>query len=262
MGLAVATLLNAWEMYRLLGRIAAGAVAMPLLGWLPAPNGFLVYAYLVASGAAGLALLVGWRAAGAAAVTTVLNAVVFLWDEQTYSSHRLLATLLVAYLAFTRSDAVWAVRPIGGPLRRGPQVLMMTQLSVVYLFASLSKLNVSFLSGAPLSVWLWIPLPQWAFTAMAFGTVATEVFLAAALWIRRYRAGAMVLGALLHLSIVTLMREDTGPLIAFSITCLCLYPLFWVGLGTPTHHNSAAQTGRHATVTVDAQPACRHTESA
>lgn len=261
-GLGIATILNTWEMYRLLGRIAAGALRMPLLGWLPAPTGLLVQAYLVVAVGAGLALLAGWWAAGAAAVTTVLNVVVFIWDEQTYSSHRLLAMLLVAYLAFARSDAFWAVRPVRAPVRRSPQLLMMTQVSVVYLFAGLSKLSPLFLSGVPLSKWVWLPLPWWAFTGMAMATVVIEVFIAGGLWVRRYRVGAMVAGGLLHLSIVTLMREGTVPLIAFSITCLCLYPLFWYGLGAPGEEGSASQDSEEATVAGDAQPAERHSESA
>jgi hypothetical protein len=257
-GLGLATVLNAWEMCQLLGRIASGAVALPVLSWMPAPTSLTVNAYFIVAVAAGLALLLGWHTALTASVTTVLNVLVFLWDEQTYSSHRLLATLLVAYLVFVRADATWAIRPGAGPVRRGPQVLMMTQLSVCYLFAALSKMNALFLSGAPLSLWLWIPLPRWGFTAMAIGTVATEIFLALGLWTRRYRAGAMAIGVLLHLSIVTLMAEQTIPLIAFALTCLCLYPLFWLGLNSD---RPVSQSGDVPTVALTAEPAQRHTES-
>jgi hypothetical protein len=245
-------------MYRLLGRIASGAVALPILSWMLAPTSLTVNAYFIMAVAAGLALLLGWHAAAAAGITTVLNVAVFLWDEQTYSSHRLLATLLVAYLAFARSDANWAVRRVRGSVRRGPQVLMMTQLSVVYLFASLSKLNAMFLSGAPLSKWLWIALPWWGFTAMAMATVVTEVFIAGGIWIRRYRVGATLVGVLLHLSIVTLMAEQTIPLIAFAVTCLCLYPLFWHDLNTDRPVRQASDV---PTVALTAEAAQRHTES-
>jgi hypothetical protein len=257
-GLGFATILNAWEMHQLLGRIADGRVSLPVLAWMPAPTTLAVNVYLMVAAVAGLMLLLGSHAAVAAIITTMLNVVVFLWDEQTYSSHRLLATLLVAYLVFVRSDAAWAVRPVAGSVRRAPQALMMTQLSVCYFFAALSKMNLLFLSGAPLSLWVWVPLPSWGFTAMAFGTVATEIFLALGLWTRRYRAGAMVVGVLLHLGIVTLMAEQTVPLISFAITCLCLYPLFWVGLGT---HLPKSRNGERATAGVATELAQRQTET-
>jgi hypothetical protein len=258
MGLGLATILNAWEMYQLLGRIANGRVSLPVLDWMPAPTTTTVNVYVIVAAVGGFVMLLGWHAAVAAGITTVLNVAVFLWDEQTYSSHRLLVTLLVAYLVFARSDTAWAARPVAGSVPRGPQLLMMTQLSVCYLFAALSKLNVLFLSGAPLSVWLWISLPRWGFTAMALGTVAAELFLATAMWLRRYRAGAMVVGALLHLSIVALMAEQTFPLTAFAITCLCIYPLFWVGLESDRLESDC---GEVPTVAVAAGTAQRHTES-
>lgn len=227
-GLGLATILNAVEMFALLSKIARGLIALPVVEWMPAPTPTAVRVYLVLAVAAGLALAVGWQAASAAALTTVLNVAVFLWDQQTYSSHRLLATLLVAYLIFSRSDAVWSVSRRGGSVPWCPRLLMMTQLSVCYFFAAISKMTVLFLSGVPLSGWVWLPLPWWMFTVMAVGTVLVELFLAVGLWLRRTRRAAFLLGGALHLSIVVMMRDQTSALLSFALTCVSLYGLFLV----------------------------------
>jgi len=227
-GLGLATILNAVEMYALLSKIAGGMIALAVVEWMPKPTVAAVGVYLVLAVAAGLALAVGWHAAGAAALTTVLNVAVFLWDQQTYSSHRLLATLLIAYLIFAKSDAAWSVSSRGGSVPWWPRLLMMTQLSVCYFFAAASKMTVLFLSGVPLSGWVWVPLPWWMFTLMAVGTVLVELFLAVGLWLRRTRGAAFLLGGTLHLSIVTMMSNQNWALLSFALTCVSLYPLFLV----------------------------------
>lgn len=224
--LGLVAILNSIEAYALLSEIAGGKIRLPVHGLLPAPTDSAVHVYLVLSLLAAVAIMIGWRTAPAAAVLTVVNVGVLLWDQQTYSSHRLLMTLLVSYLIFARSDAVWSVAPRGGTVPWWPQLLMMTQLSVCYFFAAISKISVVFLSGAPLSLWVWVPLPWWMFTLMAIGTVVVELYLAVGLWIPSTRRKAAVLGVLLHLGIVTMLGDETVPLIAFAMTCLGLYWLF------------------------------------
>lgn len=224
--LGVVTLLNSVESYALLSEIAGEALRLPVHESFPAPTDAAVDAYLVVALLAASAVTVGWRTAVAASVLTALNVGVLLWDQQTYSSHRLLMTLLVAYLIFARSDAAWSVSPRGGPVPWWPQLLMMTQLSVCYFFAAVSKISLVFLSGAPLSLWVWVPLPWWMFTLMATGTVLIEIYLAFGLWAPSTRRRAALLGVLLHTGIVTMMRDETVPLIAFAVTCVGLYWLF------------------------------------
>ena len=225
-GLGVATVANAVEMHALLNGIANGKLRVPVFAAVPPPTELAVGLYLVVALAAGMAVVVGWRTAPMAGLSTMLNIWLFLWDQQTYSGHRFLATLLVAYLVFARSDAVWSVSRRGGDVPWWPQLLMMTQLSVCYFFAAITKISPLFLSGVPLSQWVWAPLPWWMFMSMAVGTVMVELFLAFGLWGRRTVRAAVGTGVLLHTSIVLLIEDQTVPLIAFSLTCLSLYWLF------------------------------------
>lgn len=225
-GLGLATIFNAGEMFALLTQIAGGKLGLPVHPLIPHPSEPAVLAYLVLSVLAGLAITVGWRTAGAAAVSTLLSVFVFLWDHQTYSSHRFLATLLVAYLVFARSDTAWSVSRREGSVPWWPQLLMMTQLSICYFFAAISKLNLPFISGKPLSQWVWAPLPGWMFGLMAIGTIAIELVLAFGFWFRATRRLAVVFGLMLHGSILVLMKDQTLPLIAFALSCVSLYGLF------------------------------------
>ena len=226
-GLGIAATLNSAEMFGLLSRIADGRVARPVVGWMPEVTTFGAWTFVAFALSASVLLILGWHSSQAAALYFGLSVWCFLWDQQTYNSHQMLASLLIGYLAFAGPDAEWAVRP-GRPAKRpDATVLMMTQLSACYLFASLSKMTVRFLSGVPLDGWTWPDLPRLVFAAMAVGTVVVELYIAVALWLPRWRPMAFALGAGLHLSIPILMVDQTLPLISFGLTCLCLYPLFW-----------------------------------
>lgn len=249
MALGVATMMNVLEATRLLLAIADGELARPLLGWAPAPSTGAVVTYLVLGLVTGAGLVLGVETSKMAVACGLLNVAVLAWDEQTYSSHRVLATLLVFYLAFARSDRAWSVASRGRPVTAvpwWPQLLMMAQLSVVYWFAALSKLNPVFLSGDGLRSWVWWPLPDWIFAPMALATIGTEIFLSIGLWFRRTRAVAVAVGLGLHASIV-LMLDDPTPLVAFALETVPLYLLF---LRRPSSFPGPEPVPRHAVAEV------------
>lgn len=246
--LGIATGINAVEMYVLLGNVADGAFAMPIVSWWPSPSHFWVSLYLVLTMLASVAIAAGFRVTWASLVATFLNCLVFLADQQTYSNHRWLALILVALLALAytpirRRDEAGGIE---ASTPSWPVLLMMTQLSVCYLFAAVSKVNPAFLSGEPLTGWVRWDLPLWSTMLMALGTVATELFLAFGLWFRRTRRVAVGVGLLLHGSIVVMMSQDTVALVAFSLTCVGLYPLF-LSLG----QQAIASEGRHGPTRLD-----------
>ena len=230
LGLGLSAVMLAVETHLFLARIARGAVSMPAFDWLPAPTILPVNGLLMIGVVSGFALMVGYRSRLAAALTVLCAASVVLWDQQTYSNHRMLIVLLCCYLAASNAGAVWSVDAI----RRGkgaasvphwPQLLMMVQVSVCYLFAALSKINPVFLSGDVLGDHVWWPLPNWVFPPLALATVAVELALAIGLWLPRVRALAALMGLGLHASIVLMLREPVV-LVTFALACLAIYPLF------------------------------------
>lgn len=227
-GVGLATILNSMEAYEILGAIAGGTLAMPVFPGAPAPTLPWLLAYIVLAVGAAVAVTIGWNTELAAIVSVLLSVAVLLCDQQTYSSHRLLATLLLSYLVFAKAGTVWSVRPRPGrpPVVWWPQLLMMSQLSVLYFFSALSKMNLLFISGKPLAMWVWIELPWRFYTVAAFMTVVVELVIAVGLWFPTSRRVAVAFGLGLHLSIVALMNHETLSLVAFALTCVSLYPLF------------------------------------
>jgi hypothetical protein len=228
--LGIALVSNALEASVLLQRVADGRIRVPVVDGLPAPTDLTVQLFTIAAVLAGVALATGFFAGPAALVATGLNVWSFLWDQQTYSNHRVLVMLLVLYLVFARSDAVWAVRrrrDAAATVPWWPQLLLMTQVSVCYLFAGLNKVNSTYLDGDSFGTWLRWPLPDFTYPLLAIGSVAGELFLAWAFWWRRTRWLAVAVGVVLHGSIVVGMAEQTVPLAIFGITCVSTYWLFF-----------------------------------
>ena len=227
-GLGVAAILMSVEAFGILASIASGRLAAPVFAGVPPLAIPVLLVVLLFQVLAGAAVIAGWKTELAAVVSVLLSIALLLADQQTYSSHRLLATLLLSYLVFARAGTAWSVRPADGmpQVPFWPQLLMMSQLSVVYFFSAISKINPNFASGKPLATWVWIELPWQVYTLAAVMTIAVELVIAIGLWFPATRRLAVALGLGLHLSIVTLMNHDTLALIAFAITCVSLYPLF------------------------------------
>jgi hypothetical protein len=250
-GVGLAVLLNAFEVAAILQRVADGRLRFPVFARLPAPTAVSIDVYLPVAVLAGVALVVGYHAATAAAVSSVLGVVALLWDQQTYSNHRVLVTLLVTFLVFARSDAalsVWRRRPHQAAVPWWPQLLMMTQLSACYLFAALSKVNPVYLDGEPFAFWLWMSLPSALLPVVAVASVLTELFLAVGLWFRATRYVAAAAGVALHVSIVLGMSSDNVALFAFACACVPVYGLFLTrpslrDVGSPAEVVDEARTG-------------------
>lgn len=121
---------------------------------------------------------------------------------------------------------------------------MKIQLSIVYFFAAVSKVNLLYISGAIIAAnmqngWLF-PLPatlaRWEIMLpIAVASIATELFLAFAFWSKRHRMPALYAGILLHTMIVlSFPFGDGAALVIFGILMLGLYvPFFdthaWLG---------------------------------
>ena len=220
-------MLNAAEMSGFLGRIVTGSLEMPAAVRVPVTAG-TVEAWTLVAFLSGALVALGVFTQGACLLAAASFLFAMLWDEQAYTNHFWLTTLLVTYLAFARSDAQWSLRAaargrlaLGSPV---PAFLMVTQLSVCYLYAGLSKLNPWWIAGDELRWSLRFEVPGALYTPLAFLVVCSELFLATAIWFIHTRRVALLLGIMLHVSIVVLMR-DPLPLFTFSVVCLSLYPL-------------------------------------
>ena len=215
-----------------------GVLLIPYLDGLPSighlPWQLTVGCWIVVAAA----FAVGFRTTVAGILLTVMLAAVLISDQQAYSNHLYLLSLLTALLTVARTGSAISLdarhRGEAETVAAWPLYLIRIQVSIVYLFAALSKVNAVFLSGTVVAVTLRsegplaIP-PEWrtfeVMAAVSLLAVLTELFLAAALWLPRWRRTAFVLGLGLHGGIA-IWFIPTDALVVFTLIILAPYLLF------------------------------------
>jgi simple sugar transport system substrate-binding protein len=141
-----------------------------------------------------------------------------------------------------------------------PQVgpdLIRVQISIVYFFAAIWKINPHFLSGWVLGTYVRegiITLPESFYqphilAGFALLAIATELLLAFGLWSARLRGPAAVVGVGLHMSFVLLMPQ-WAELIVFGLLAAGTYPLFLSRDGEGAAMKTASNSGETTMRTV------------
>jgi uncharacterized membrane protein YphA (DoxX/SURF4 family) len=186
--------------------------------------------------AASIALIIGYRARLAAFVVFLCAVFVHFVDMNFWAHHMYFLILMVLLISLTESDAMWSVRwqRDGRPVRdvtAWPVLLMKIQLSLVYFFTAVAKVNPVYLSGDVLLGRAAIPAilaGSPAIEVIAVATVAAEFFLSVGLWIRPLRMWALFVGVVLHGLIPIAMGPYAG-LVTFSFATMGVYVLFFDG---------------------------------
>jgi predicted DCC family thiol-disulfide oxidoreductase YuxK len=238
-GVAFAVLLEAVHSGGTLFRLDdPGILRAPYAEWTPRVTDGLAWVLIGLWVVSAAALLVGWRTRLAGAVLTTTIAAVLLLDQQLYSNHLYLIMLVCGLLTVADSGAALSL----DALRRGerdelsgwPVWLLRLQVSLVYGYAALSKLNPDFLSGSVIASYLRregpLAVPDaWRFLepmlVLSVLAITAEAFLSLALWSRHWRPAALVVALGLHVGI-TGWLEPTYQLLVFSLVTLPLLILF------------------------------------
>lgn len=232
-----AALTRAFVAWPILTKLAhPETLSTPYADWLPDPTPQLVTVILITWAVAASLFMIGWRVPWTGSVLVAAVVANLMLDHQTYSNHLYLMVWLVFLLTLAGSGSGLSVSKVERDVVRWPVVLIMAQISIVYGFSALTKINDDFLSGSVMAGVLrdgLVPFPSSLRTpaflsSMALVVIAVELFIALFLWSRRFRPYAFLLGLGLHVSIVLLMA-DTGELTVFGLEMLAVYPLF---LGT------------------------------
>ena len=220
-------------------------VRMPVVGWLPAPGGFASFLVVAVWLTAAVALTFGWRVTMSGTVLGASIAAYLFADYQTYSNHLYLMLLLVILLVIADSGAALTPKRSDRTVVTWPITLIKLQISLVYVFAAITKLNEDFLTGRVLASTVdggIFELPDALrtpdfLTIVAVGAVVNELFVAIFLWRPRFRGAAIVLGGGLHVTIAMLIAP-VAELAVFSLLMLSTYPLF---LDTPALRRKASE---------------------
>ena len=218
----------------LLRATGPGTLRLPYIAGLPALGRaevpWLAGLWLVAAAA----FIAGWRTRWSGIALALVLARVLTADQQTYSSHLYLLFLLVLLLSLGDSGAVASLDTRRGARREmvpgWPVWLLAAQGSIVYGFAALAKLIPEYLSGAMLCAdfgWMSANPPVLLCAGLAMGSIVTELFLAFALWQKRWFRFACVVGIGLHVAMIVMLAPAVHwQLIIFAGEMLVLYPLY------------------------------------
>lgn len=190
--------------------------------------------------ASGVMLMLGYKARIAALVTGLLT-MAFLLGAYNYYHHIYMVGTVALMLALTDSDAALSLRSrrgLGQERVWGPPVyLLRAMISIVYIYAAISKMNFDFLSGNELALLgfksMLVPdslriMPL--LVAMAFGAIASELFIGIGLWVRRIRPFSVAVGVFLHINMIAYISPvfvAAADLTLFAAVMITGYGLFF-----------------------------------
>jgi predicted DCC family thiol-disulfide oxidoreductase YuxK len=165
-------------------------------------------------------VVIGWQARLAAIAAALTGAVMVVAGAEFFNNnHMYLTTVCMGLVAFSDCERFYAVRPRAGLPDVWPRWLMRIQLSVVYGYAGLQKVNSEFLSGDALNAYMSMAVGPLAPVAhalsgtaivqpMAYTVVIVEIGMALLVWSKRTRA--IVFGIALPLHICMLLVPYNG----------------------------------------------------
>jgi len=187
-------------------------------------------------GVSATAFMLGARTRVAGAILTMTLAALLVLDQQFWSNHLYLLTLLVFLLTAADSGASLSFDACRHGTREyipaGPVLLICLQLSVVYFYAAVAKISDAYLSGVVLRRnFQWFPwadrIPSRLLVAAAFFSIAMEIFLAIGIWFVATRPFVFVLGAGFHLFTVSSLTPSLRPQLGvFALITVSMYLSF------------------------------------
>ncbi|TGE10143.1 HTTM domain-containing protein [Hymenobacter fodinae] len=193
--------------------------------------------------AAGIAVAAGWRYRLNAFLLTICYTLLFLAEQTRYINHLYLYCLLAAWLCVLPAHRAASTDARAGRVAPSATVpawvryVLIFQLSVVYFYAGLAKLNADWLLARPLSVWLapkatypilgpvlghWLTPWVMSYAGLAFDLLAAPLLL----W-RRTRPWMFVVAVVFHLSNVIIFGLGTFPWFSLMMTGCVYFPPNW-----------------------------------
>lgn len=182
--------------------------------------------------------LLGYLTRFAGTALALAMVYVMLIDQQLYSNHHYLMVLVVTLLTLGNCGARYSVDSwrSGGlttAVPGWPQTLLKLQLTSVYGFAAITKINSDFLSGVIFEGWvnpsaIELMREYGNLTIFAIAAIGFELFLAVAFWSRTVRWVALPLGIGFHMTLVWVMGASVSfDFIVFAIVMCAMYLQFY-----------------------------------
>ncbi len=208
--------------------------------WLSPWPGVGLYAHFIALGLCAVGIALGYRARLCAALFTLGFTYVFLLEKAHYLNHFYVIILLSGVVTLIPSHHTWSLDAHEGRVEarewvpRWALLLLRSQLLLIYVFAGIAKLNLDWLGGEPMGMWLSrrsdIPLvggligSEFGAYAVSYLGIFVDLILPFFLLPRRTRAFALIALACFHLSNAVLFSIGIFPWLMLSCNLLFLSP--------------------------------------
>ncbi|REJ65232.1 MAG: vitamin K-dependent gamma-carboxylase [Planctomycetota bacterium] len=183
--------------------------------WIEPWSGAGMYTHFILLGVAAAGVMLGLYYRASAVAFFLGFTYLFLLDQTNYLNHFYLISLLGMLLVILPANRAWSLDILRRPRLASSTVpawtvgLLRFQLAVPYFYGGLAKLNVDWLQGEPLRMWLakasagspWEPLltSETVVYAMSYGGMLFDLLIVPMLWWRHTRWWAVAWLASFHL---------------------------------------------------------------
>lgn len=209
-------------------------------GWVKPWAGNGMYVHFVVMGLAALGVTVGAWYRISAVVLFLTFTYVFLLEQAHYLNHFYLISLLAFLMIFIPAHRAGSVDAWRRPALRSNDApawclwLLLTQLSIVYFYAGIAKLNTDWLNGEPMRTWLGertdIPVlgrfftEEWCIFMFNYGGLAFDLFIVPLLLWKRTRVPAFLWVISFHMLNFILFNIGIFPWMMLAATLLYFRP--------------------------------------
>jgi len=211
-------------------------------GWVKPWPGQGMYWHFAVMGLAAAGVMLGAWYRVSAMLLFVTFTYVFLLDQAYYLNHFYLICLLSLLMIFIPANGLLSVDAWRKPARRSDDVpawarwLLLAQLSIVYFYAGVAKLNEDWIHGEPMRSWLaervGMPLAgrffteEWMVLLFNYGGLAFDLFIVPLLLWKRTRVLAFLWAIAFHMFNMALFNIGIFPWLMLLATLL-FFPPNW-----------------------------------
>ena len=208
--------------------------------WVKPWPGVGMYIHFAVIGIAALGVMLGCCYRFSAASLFVTFTYVFLLDQAYYLNHFYMISLVSFLMIFIPAHRALSIDVLRKPWMRSDFApawalgLLLAQLSIVYFYAGIAKLNADWLDGEPFRSWLAertsVPVigkyftEEWLVMLFNYGGLAFDLFIVPLLLWRRTRVFAFLWAASFHFLNATIFSIGIFPWLMLAATTLYFRP--------------------------------------
>ncbi len=191
---------------------------------------------------AALGVTLGWFYRLSASLLFLLFTYVFLLDQTHYLNHAYLLCLISFIMIFLPAAKILSVDVLRNPALKKQQIpkaaisLLQFQVAIVYIFGGIAKINLDWLQGEPMRMWLnarkhYPVVGEWLGTEFSvyffsYGGLLFDLLIVPFLLFKKTRLPAFAIAAAFHLTNVFLFNIGVFPWMMIAATLILFVPEF------------------------------------